>query len=118
MCMFIFLKEGVFLEWCCENKKLIGGKKHFVTNKLELENHLGGKRAVGLYGVWKGDLIFLVQEGFYKTCTDGSLAPGINQLNSTNSWQGVHKVHKVVQLSYRFFQFEQDPVDGCWDIPF
>ena len=30
-----------------------------------------------------------------KTSTEASLAPGIDQLNSTNSWQGVHKVDKV-----------------------
>ena len=29
---------------------------------------------------------------------EGSLAPGIDQLNSINSWQGVNKVHTVVQL--------------------
>ena len=32
------------------------------------------------------------------TSTEASLAPGIDQLYSTNSWQGVHKVHNVVQL--------------------
>ena len=30
------------------------------------------------------------------TSTEASLAPGIDQLYSTNSWQGVNKVHKVV----------------------
>ena len=32
------------------------------------------------------------------TSTEASLAPGSDQLYSINSWQGVHKVHKVVQL--------------------
>ena len=38
------------------------------------------------------------------TSTEASLAPGIDQLYSKNSWQGVHKVHKVVQLglSHKF----------------
>jgi nicotinamide riboside transporter PnuC len=33
-----------------------------------------------------------------ETSTEASLVPGIDQLCSTNSWQGVHKVHTVVQL--------------------
>ena len=42
--------------------------------------------------------VFFVFRIVNETSTEASLAPGIDQLYSTNSWQGVHKVHKVVQL--------------------
>ena len=31
------------------------------------------------------------------TSTEARLSPGIDQLLSTNSWPGVHRVHNVVQ---------------------
>jgi hypothetical protein len=37
-----------------------------------------------------------------ETSTEARLAPGIAQLYSTNSWQGVHKVHNVVQLGLSY----------------
>ena len=42
--------------------------------------------------------VFSVFRIVNETSTEASLAPGIDQLYSTNSWQGVHKVHKFVQL--------------------
>ena len=34
-----------------------------------------------------------------KTSTEASLTPGIDQIYSTNSWPGLHRVHNVDQLT-------------------
>ena len=43
--------------------------------------------------------VFSVFRMVNETSTVASLAPGIDQLHSTNNWPGVHKVHFVVQLT-------------------